>query len=266
MNNLFTQPTNWFKDNTPGLYSSAVEIRTQECDSDDDELADVVSSRVNIADAQFNVLHTCLVLDAVGHCAKFIGDTFDRYIFQSLHKVLLKVSSSNTIVYKAASFAFVSMQLALKYAEPSHFIDCSTDYITFHLNSLLKKSPESPAAVDILTVVLQYSTRGNVPHLESIFQTIREECSKRHQAANVLSYLRVFNAFLKHITGWQHDTITQVDAEHDMQVDEDKGALDSWMSVLQKPRLLPPKNEEDVAEKEAETEPQSPLYHVTLKW
>lgn len=162
------------------------------------------------------------------------------------------------------------MQLALKYAEPSHFIECSTDYITFHLNSLLKKSPESPAAVDILTVVLQYSTRGNVPHLDSIFQTIREECSKRHQTSNVHSYLRVFNAFLKHITGWQHDTRTQVDAEHDMQVDEDKGALDTWLSVLQRPRLLddlngdenmtevPNKNEEDVTEEEAETEPAKP--------
>ncbi|KAH8276328.1 hypothetical protein KR026_012133 [Drosophila bipectinata] len=264
------KPTNWFKDYTPGLYSSAVEIRTQDCDSDDEELTEVVSSRVNIADAQFNVLHTCLVLDAIGHCAKFIGDTFDRYIFQSLHKVLLKVSSSNTIVYQAASFAFVSMQLALKYAEPSHFIECSTDYITFHLNSLLKKSPESPAAVDILTVVLQYSTRGNVPHLDSIFQTIREECSKRHQTSNVHSYLRVFNAFLKHITTWQYDTMAQLNSEHDMQVDEDKGVLDTWMSSLQKPRLLddlngdenmtevPHQNEEDAEEGEAEIEPAKP--------
>ncbi|KAH8242933.1 hypothetical protein KR032_003130 [Drosophila birchii] len=234
------KPTHWFEERTPGIYSSAVEVRTQDCDSDDEQSEQVISKRVSIADAQFNVLHTCLVLDAVGHCATFIGDTFDRYIFRSLHKVLLKVASSNTIVHQAASFAFVSMQLALKYAEPSHFIECSTDYITFHLNALLKRrSTESTAAVDILTVVLQYSSRGNVPHLDSLFHTIREECSKSYQSANVHSYLRVFNAFLKHVSDWQGDADAEVNAvELPMQVDDEQSVLGTWTNVLKKPQLL----------------------------
>lgn len=225
------KPTSWFKDYTPGLYSSALEVRTQDCDSDDE--SEPIKSRVSISDAQFNVLHTCIVLDALGHCAKFIGDTFDRHIFRSLHRVLLKLASSNTIVHQAATFAFVSMQLALKYAQPSHFIECSTDYITFHLNTLLKKSPESSAAVDILTVVLQYSTRGNVPHLDSIFQTICEECTKMHQTDNVHSYLRVFNAFLTHVASWQRDTAQEI-GDIQMQVDEEQNILSSWLSVLNK--------------------------------
>ncbi|XP_034660104.1 uncharacterized protein LOC117896141 [Drosophila subobscura] len=262
------KPTQWFEDRTPGLYSSAVEVRTQDCDSDDEQ-TEVVHSRVSIADAQFNVLHTCLILDAVGHCAKFIGDTFDRHIFLSLHRVLLKLASSNTIVHHAATFAFVSMQLALKYAEPSHFIECSTDYITFHLNSLLKRSPESTAAVDILTVVLQYSSRGSVPHLDSIFQTIREECSKSHQTSNVQSYLRVFNAFLKHVTHWHGDTTAEINAEQlPMQVDEDQSVLSTWLHVLEKPQLLQDESadinmDEPVAEEspesDAEPEPMKPV-------
>lgn len=83
------QSSAWFKDYTPGLYSSALEVRTQDCDSDDE--SDPVHSRVTSLDAQFNVQHICLVLDALGHCALFIGDTFDRHIFRSLHKVLLKL-------------------------------------------------------------------------------------------------------------------------------------------------------------------------------
>ncbi|KAM8706614.1 hypothetical protein ACLKA7_010818 [Drosophila subpalustris] len=228
------KPTSWFKDHTPGLYSSALEVRTQDCDSDDE--CEPINSRVSISDAQFNVLHTCLVLDALGHCAKFIGDTFDRHIFRSLHRVLLKLASSNTIVHQAAKFAFVSMQLALKYAQPSHFIECSTDYITFHLNTLLKRSPESSAAVDILAVVLQYSTRGNVPHLDSIFQTICDECTKLHQTDNVHSYLRVFNAFLTHVASWQNNTAQEI-GDIQMQVDEEQDILSSWLNVLNKPLL-----------------------------
>ncbi|XP_002054549.3 TELO2-interacting protein 1 homolog [Drosophila virilis] len=225
------KPSSWFKDHTPGLYSSAIEVRTQDCDSDDE--TEPVNSRVSIADAQFNVLHTCLVLDALGHCAKFIGDTFDRYIFRSLHKVLLKLASSNTMVHEAATFSFVSMQLALKYAAPSHFIECSTDYLTFHMNALLRKSPESSEAVDILTVVLQYSSRGNVPHLESIFQTICDECAKSHQTDNIHSYLRVFNAFLRHAVSWQSATAAEI-ADIQMHVDEEQNILSTWLNVLNK--------------------------------
>lgn len=157
------------------------------------------------------------------------------------------------MVHHAATFAFVSMQLALKYAAPSHFIECSTDYLTFHLNALLKKvshacnknatmttattfilqSPESSAAVDILTVVLQYSTRGSVPHLDSIFQTICEECCKSHQTGNVHSYLRVFNAFLKHVINWQGTIATEI-TDSQMSVDEEHNILDTWLNVLNK--------------------------------
>lgn len=90
------QPTSWFEDRTPGLYSSALEVRTQDCDSDDE--SEPISSRVSIVDAQFNVLHTCLILDALGHSARFIGDTFDRHIFRSLHRVLLKLGKLETSV------------------------------------------------------------------------------------------------------------------------------------------------------------------------
>ncbi|KAH8407125.1 hypothetical protein KR222_007566 [Zaprionus bogoriensis] len=274
------KPTSWFEDRTPGIYSSAIEVRTQDCDSDDE--SEPLTSRVSILDAQFNVLHTCLMLDALGHCARFIGDTFDRHIFRSLHKVLLKLASSNTIIHQAATFAFVSIQLALKYAAPSHFIECSTDYITFHLNTLLKRvsqafsndyeasvlnnllqSPESSAAVDILTVVLQYSTRGNVPHLDSIFQTICDECTKLHQTDNVHSYLRVFNAFLSHVTSWQSDTTKDI-PDTEMQVDEDQNILNNWLNMLNNP--VPeeePVNLENSANQEEDvnmpnTEPEDP--------
>ncbi|XP_060650759.1 uncharacterized protein LOC132787610 [Drosophila nasuta] len=264
------KPTSWWQDHTPGMYSAALEVRTQDCDSDDE--SEPLSSRVSISDAQFNVLHTCIVLDALGHCASFIGDTFDRHIFRSLHRVLLKLASSNTIVHQAATFAFVSIQRALKYAQPSHFIECSTDYITFHLNTLLKKSPESNAAVDILSVVLQYSTRGNVPHLDSIFQTICEECANSHQSDNIYSYLRVFNAFLRHVTSWQSETVQQVD-DIQMQVeDEEHHILNTWLNVLNKVTIdepidlnSAPKEEPDVTmppegdeEDPSTTEPSKP--------
>lgn len=106
--------------------------------------------------------------------------------------------------------------------------------------------------MDILTVVLQYSTRSNVPHLDSIFQTICDECTKLQPTDNVHSYLRVFNAFLSHVTSWQSDSLKEIN-DTEMQVDDEQNILSNWLNMLNKlppeePIDLenPPKQEEDV--------------------
>lgn len=58
-----------------------------------------VNRNVTIADAEFNVLHTCLVLDYLGHSALYLGERFDSYVFQSLHKVLLKLGTLYTYIF-----------------------------------------------------------------------------------------------------------------------------------------------------------------------
>ncbi|XP_067626325.1 TELO2-interacting protein 1 homolog isoform X2 [Eurosta solidaginis] len=180
------KPTDWFVDRTPGLYESAVEIRTQDVDLDDER---------DVADA-----------------------------------------SNNTMVYQAASFCLVSIQKALKFAEVSHLIETHTDYISYHLNTILKRTPESSSAVDILTVVLQLSSRRALPHLETIFQTIQEECSKSQQNENINAFLRAFHAFLKHITQWQNSSDADVTAVP-MQIIDDAiqndDHLKNWLQILE---------------------------------
>uniref|UniRef100_A0A1I8N890 Uncharacterized protein n=1 Tax=Musca domestica TaxID=7370 RepID=A0A1I8N890_MUSDO len=228
----------WFVDRTPGLYESAVEIRTQDCDSDD-ETEDLCDNNVTIADAEFNVLHTCITMDCLGHCALYIGERFDSYVFQALHKVLLKIAHSNTLVYKAATFALVSMQKALRFKTATQLVESHADYIAYHLNTLLKRTPDSKSAVDILSVLLQFSSRSTLPHMETIFQTIYNECSKAHQTRNIISYLKVFNAFLRHIEKWLETCNQELEGANAMQTDEIKSEennlLSTWLQLLDDP-------------------------------
>ncbi|XP_023292391.2 uncharacterized protein LOC111675781 [Lucilia cuprina] len=237
--------TDWFIDRTPGLYESAVEIRTQDCDSDDETVTeDLIQKHQNVTinDAEFNVLHTCIVLDCLGHCALYVGERFDGFIFQTLHKVLLKLAHSNSMVYKASNFALVSIQNALRFNKAIQLIESHIDYITYHLNMLLKKTPECKSAVDILSVVLQFSSRNNLPHLEVIFETIYNECSKQCETDNVISYLKVFNAFLKHLTSWLLSCNYEINDRQAMYVDDDcdneNDLLNSWLEILNTPKTF----------------------------
>lgn len=53
------------------------------------------SDEITIADAMFNVLHTCLVLETVGHFASVLQKDFQPFLFKSLHKILEKSGEYN---------------------------------------------------------------------------------------------------------------------------------------------------------------------------
>lgn len=45
---------------------------------------------ITIADAMFNVLHTCLIVETVGQFAMVLQKDFQPFLFKSLHKILEK--------------------------------------------------------------------------------------------------------------------------------------------------------------------------------
>lgn len=120
------------------------------------------------------------------------------------------------------------------------------------------KTPESKSALDILSVVLQFSSRNNLPHLELIFETIYNECSKQYETHNVISYLKVFNAFLKHITSWLLSCKLEIKDGQTMHIDDvdnneihlnENYLLYSWLDILNATRTVNDFEEQDVTMK-----------------
>uniref|UniRef100_A0A1A9UFI4 Uncharacterized protein n=1 Tax=Glossina austeni TaxID=7395 RepID=A0A1A9UFI4_GLOAU len=195
---------NWLVERTPGLYESGIEIRTQDIDSDD-EAEESSSHFVTATDAQYNVLHTCMILDALGHCALKLGEKFDIYIFRSLHKILIKIADKNEMVARAAMFALTSIQKALKFLDLPSLIETHIDYIGYHLNIALKRTPTNKAAIDIITVLLHFSSRNSIPYLENVFEIIYEQFSESQNNVHCNTYLKVFKAFLFYVSKWLLD-------------------------------------------------------------
>lgn len=75
--------------------------------------------------------------------------------------------------------------------------------------------------------------------METIFQTIYNECSKAHQTRNIISYLKVFNAFLRHIEKWLETCNQELEGANAMQADEIKSEennlLSTWLQLLDGP-------------------------------
>lgn len=92
---------------------------------------------------------------------------------------------------------------------------------------------QSQIALDILSVVLKYSSLDSIPHLENIITTVLNESSKHEQTPNMSSFLKVFQMILFRINKWNVSTATTHD-EHSSAIDDSEIELrQNWLKILQ---------------------------------
>lgn len=81
--------------------------------------------------------------------------------------------------------------------------------------------------------------------MEIIFETIYAECSKQYETHNVISYLKVFNAFVRHLAAWLLSCNLEIKDDQKMLIDDDneiikneQDLLISWLDILNNTKLL----------------------------
>lgn len=200
-----TENSQWFEERTEGLYESATSIRMVDVKYDEPSPSTTVDQRLNLQDVKFNVLHMCLILETVACYASHLGDRFQPFLLNSLHRILEKSGSSHYMIHSAGVYALTKLQSALNLNSISELIFQNADYITFHVNRSLRKSEESQSALEILSVVIKYSSLEAIPHLESIIHTVLLESAKSSQSQNILAFLRVFHMILCGVREWTID-------------------------------------------------------------
>ncbi|XP_037027040.1 TELO2-interacting protein 1 homolog [Bradysia coprophila] len=226
--------TDWYEDRTEGLYESAISIRYTDVRWKGDDSVEDSNDEITIADAMFNVQHTCLILETVGHFATVLQTDFQPFLFKSLHKILEKSGSSNHAIHMAGLSALNNVKVGLNYNSVSEMIDDNSDYITYFVNLSLKKVNQSQIALDILSVVLKYSSLASIPHLENIISTVLNESSKHEQTPNMSSFLKVFQMILVRIDKW-NVTTESMDGKESTEMDDDNEAelCRNWLKILQ---------------------------------
>lgn len=192
----------WYEDRTEGLYESAISIRMSDVKwksgSDRIKTDDILT----VNDVKFNVLHTCLVLETVATYASSLGTDFQPYLLNSLHRLLEKSGSSHYMIHAAGIYALSTLKTALSLNSITELIFNNADYIAFFVNKSLRRADESKSALDVLSVVIKYSSLDSIPHLENIITTVLTESAKPYQLGNILSFLKVFHMILQGIQIW----------------------------------------------------------------
>lgn len=190
----------WYKDNTLGLYESAIEVRLRDVALDDD--CDKTND-TNLKAIKYNILCTCLVVELMGTTSKILKMNFQRFMLRTLHRVLEKAGSSNFIIRSAGLYALEMISTAMGFQEVSQLIDENSNFLLFNIQKLLKHSHENEAVFDMLSVVFKFSKNSMTSYIKDIVETVAEQITANRFTQNTSAYLKLFRLYVGSIKQWE---------------------------------------------------------------
>lgn len=196
----------WFHENTPGLYESAVEVKLRDVPLDDDD------GRSREPNVKYNILSTCLVVEVIGTCATLLKSNFGKFLHKTLLKVLDKAGNSNFLIRSAGISTLNSIAAALNFQEVSHLIDANSENLLSNIQKLLKENRD---VVDLLSIVFKFAKTSMTSSIAEIVETAVTSYK------NISGNLKLFKLYVASIKDFA------------AKVDDEMEVAESWDEFLE---------------------------------
>ncbi|XP_069692275.1 TELO2-interacting protein 1 homolog isoform X2 [Periplaneta americana] len=183
----YLEPSAWYTCLTAGSYIS--------------DLGEELN--ISIGEVQSNVIQSCLLVEGVGKMALVLGPNFDQFLLRTLYAVLERAGSVNGLVAEAGMSAVQDISDAGGHGrDVTELVRANADYFSYHVTTKLRKMQQYPGVMDVLQVVMRYSSMDVLPCLEDIVKDVLMQSCDAFQDRNVISFLRVFHTFVVSVRQW----------------------------------------------------------------
>jgi len=154
---IYLDPSNWYVSLNAGTHVN--------------DLQEEIS--ITIGQAQTNVIQACLLVEGVGKMAKVLGSRFDQFLLKTLYFVLERAGSANGLVAEAGITAIWDISEACGYGrDVTGLVQANADYFSYHVTCRLRRVEQNPGVIDVLNIVMKYSTMDVLPCLEEIVKDV----------------------------------------------------------------------------------------------
>ncbi|KZC03991.1 TELO2-interacting protein 1 like protein, partial [Dufourea novaeangliae] len=167
---------------------------------------------ISLGIAQSNVVQCCLLLEGLGLIAKNLKEDYDRFLLKTLYLIIEAAGSGHSLI------SFVGTQTLELIAESQHhstvgdLLRANVDYFSYHVTVKLRRVERNPGVLDVIGVVMKYSTMDVLPCLKEIVEDALLQLNNSFQKKNSYAFLKVFFTFsmcLKKLLHPQHLPLTQ---------------------------------------------------------
>ncbi|XP_047517372.1 TELO2-interacting protein 1 homolog isoform X2 [Pieris napi] len=195
-------PRAWDKDNVPGLFEGATETRYTDISYLTPRTQMVPTGCRTLRQAQHNMVQCCLLTEGLGLMARRLGKDFQPYLLKTLCLVLERVGSRYEMLHLSGVKAINEIKSACGNTTVGELIAHNADYFTHQITRRLKKAWNTQSALEILSVVMEYSDSTILEYMYGIVEDVLLQSCDKYYQKNLYSYLQVFHTFVSCIYKW----------------------------------------------------------------
>ncbi|KAG5887572.1 hypothetical protein JTB14_009980 [Gonioctena quinquepunctata] len=163
---------------------------------------DEFGKTVTLAEVQHNVIQVCLLVEGIGKIALVLRKHFQEFIFKVLYLILEKAGSSHCLVRAAGISALKNITISSGFSEVTQMINGNIDYFTFHVERKLNKAEDKENVLNVLAVVLKYSTIDVLKYIAGVLEEVLMQSCDKFKEKDSTAFLRIFNIFVECLSKW----------------------------------------------------------------
>ncbi|XP_052739761.1 TELO2-interacting protein 1 homolog isoform X2 [Bicyclus anynana] len=196
-------PRAWAKDSVPGLYEGTTEVRYTDVSYMRPRERYVEPNTCgSIAEAQANMAFSCLVTEGLGMMARRLGADYQPFMLKTLCLILERVGSKYENLHLTGLKALHDVAAAFQRDSVTDLLAENADYFTNQITQRLKKAWRTQSALQVLSVVMEYSDSSILDYLYGIVEDVLIQSCDKYYQRHLYAYLQVFLTFVTCIRKW----------------------------------------------------------------
>ncbi|XP_012144590.2 telo2 interacting protein 1 [Megachile rotundata] len=146
--------------------------------------------------AQSNVIQSCLLLEGLGLIALTLKRDYDRFLLKTLYLIIEKAGSGHSLINFVGTKTLEQVAESQQYSAVGDLLRANVDYFSYHVTVKLRRVERNPGVLDVVGIVIRYSTMDVLPCLKEVVEDVLIQLSSSFQQKNSHAFLKVFYTFV----------------------------------------------------------------------
>ncbi|XP_076226643.1 telo2 interacting protein 1 isoform X2 [Nomia melanderi] len=145
--------------------------------------------------AQNNVVQCCLLLEGLGLMAQNLKRNYDRFLLKTLYLIIERAGSNHSLISFVGTQTLEIIAKSQEHNTVGDLLRANVDYFSYHVTVKLRRVERNPGVLNVIGVVMKYSTIDVLPCLREIVEDVLLQLNNNFQKKNSHAFLKVFFTF-----------------------------------------------------------------------
>ncbi|XP_015115785.1 TELO2-interacting protein 1 homolog isoform X2 [Diachasma alloeum] len=155
-----------------------------------------MEDETTLSQVQSNIVQNCLLMEALGIFASILREEYQQFLLKTLYLIIERAGNKNRLISSIGLHTLEEFAKSQGYTEITNLLRDNVDYISYHVTVKLRRVERNLGVLDVVTIVMKYSTLDFLPCLKEIVAEALGQLKVATQGSNSHSILKVLYTFV----------------------------------------------------------------------